>query len=94
MGPIKKNDSHALTNIVTFYQHNNNYNLRALVYTCIINTMHSAQYNNNIILHCIDGALEGLLFIDDKQQLQEFLSTLRALNEELYVYACTYLEKN
>lgn len=37
-------------------------------------------------------ALDAITFAENKQSLQELLSTLRAYSDELYEYACNYLQ--
>jgi len=66
---------------------------RAGIYSDIIVTVLGAGCPGDVIIQCIEQALDDLSHIDNEKCLQGFLSSLQAHSDQLYEHAVAYLTK-
>lgn len=95
--------------IIELYVHNNqweavvgcnvecekssNPTVRGMMYQQIISVAFRNEQCSDLIITCIEKALENFWEAGHEKSIQEFFGTLQALDAELYEYAAAYVKK-
>ena len=88
---VAKRNYHEVTSLIEKYEAHFSSSQLLPVYKKIVITSAQEDFCDENVVFCLHKALDEL--IDNTQEMQKFMESIKAMNEKLYHKACEYLKK-